>query len=43
LDADPELTDDKIRDGLSGNLCRCTGYNKMVDAVHLYLQGGVND
>ena len=29
--ADPEP--DRIRAGLSGNLCRCTGYRKIVDAV----------
>lgn len=28
-----ELTDDEIRDALSGNLCRCTGYQHIVDAV----------
>lgn len=26
-------TRDRIREGLSGNLCRCTGYVKIVDAV----------
>jgi carbon-monoxide dehydrogenase small subunit len=30
--ADP--TDDEIREALSGNLCRCTGYQKILDAVH---------
>ena len=29
----PEPTDDEIRDGLSGNLCRCTGYQGIVNAV----------
>lgn len=43
LDQDPAPTDDEIREGLSGNLCRCTGYNKMIDAIHLYQGGGVND
>jgi carbon-monoxide dehydrogenase small subunit len=27
-------TDDEIREALSGNLCRCTGYQKILDAVH---------
>jgi aerobic-type carbon monoxide dehydrogenase small subunit (CoxS/CutS family) len=26
-------TDEEIRDGLSGNICRCTGYQHIVDAV----------
>ncbi|MGE5454855.1 MAG: (2Fe-2S)-binding protein [Methylocystaceae bacterium] len=33
LDANPKPTRAEIREGLSGNLCRCTGYSKMVDAV----------
>jgi aerobic carbon-monoxide dehydrogenase small subunit len=28
-------TDDEIREALSGNLCRCTGYAKILDAVRL--------
>jgi carbon-monoxide dehydrogenase small subunit len=31
----PAPTDDEIREALSGNLCRCTGYQKILDAVHL--------
>jgi carbon-monoxide dehydrogenase small subunit len=31
----PRPTDDEIREALSGNLCRCTGYAKIFDAVHL--------
>lgn len=33
LDRNPDPTEDEIRRGLSGNLCRCTGYNKIVEAV----------
>jgi len=33
LDHNPEPTREEIREGISGNLCRCTGYNKIVDAV----------
>lgn len=33
LDENPDPTRDDIRDALSGNLCRCTGYTKLVDAV----------
>jgi carbon-monoxide dehydrogenase small subunit len=29
----PDPTDDEIREALSGNLCRCTGYQKIFDAV----------
>ena len=35
LDANPEPSDDEIREALSGNLCRCTGYAKIFDAVRL--------
>jgi carbon-monoxide dehydrogenase small subunit len=31
----PRPSDDEIREALSGNLCRCTGYAKIFDAVHL--------
>lgn len=31
----PELTEEEIRHGLSGNLCRCTGYQNIVEAVKL--------
>ncbi len=34
LDRDPTPTDEAIREALSGNLCRCTGYTKLIDAVH---------
>lgn len=35
LQHDPEPTEATIREALSGNLCRCTGYQKILDAVHL--------
>ena len=31
----PQPSDDEIREALSGNLCRCTGYAKIFDAVRL--------
>jgi aerobic carbon-monoxide dehydrogenase small subunit len=33
LDREPEPSDDDIREALVGNLCRCTGYLRIVDAV----------
>ncbi len=33
LDATPEPTEEEIRLALSGNICRCTGYAKIVEAV----------
>ena len=35
LDRTPSPSDDEIREALSGNLCRCTGYAKIFDAVRL--------
>jgi aerobic carbon-monoxide dehydrogenase small subunit len=37
----PEPTDDEVRDGLSGNLCRCTGYQGIINAVRLAASAGV--
>ena len=34
LDGNPAPTTQQIREALAGNLCRCTGYSKMIDAVH---------
>jgi carbon-monoxide dehydrogenase small subunit len=31
----PRPSDDEIREALSGNLCRCTGYQKILEAVQL--------
>jgi carbon-monoxide dehydrogenase small subunit len=33
LDSNPDPTDDEIRDALLGNLCRCTGYVQIVEAI----------
>lgn len=35
LETQPSPTDQDIREALSGNLCRCTGYEKILDAVRL--------
>ena len=34
LSKNPHPSEDEIREGLSGNLCRCTGYNAIVNAVN---------
>jgi aerobic carbon-monoxide dehydrogenase small subunit len=33
LDENPNPTDAEIRQGISGNLCRCTGYTKIVESI----------
>ena len=33
LQRNPKPSEDEIRHGISGNLCRCTGYNKIVEAI----------
>jgi aerobic-type carbon monoxide dehydrogenase small subunit (CoxS/CutS family) len=33
LDRNPNPTKDEIREATAGNLCRCTGYNQIVEAV----------
>ncbi|MCP4330337.1 MAG: (2Fe-2S)-binding protein [Alphaproteobacteria bacterium] len=34
LDEDPSPTTEDIKRGLSGNLCRCTGYTRIFSAIH---------
>ena len=33
MEENPEPTDEQVRAALSGNLCRCTGYNQMYEAI----------
>ncbi|MBO6129953.1 MAG: (2Fe-2S)-binding protein [Pseudobutyrivibrio sp.] len=40
LSHNPHPSDAEIREGLSGNLCRCTGYNMIVDAVKMASEKG---
>jgi carbon-monoxide dehydrogenase small subunit len=35
LESNPNPTDEEIREGLSGNLCRCTGYYGIIEAVRI--------
>jgi carbon-monoxide dehydrogenase small subunit len=38
LDENPVPTEDEIREAIAGNLCRCTGYNKIVEAIKAVTQ-----
>ena len=40
LERDPDPEDADIREALAGNLCRCTGYEKIIAAVHLAASRG---
>lgn len=40
LSKNPHPDEDAIREGLSGNLCRCTGYNAIVHAVEIAVKEG---
>jgi aerobic carbon-monoxide dehydrogenase small subunit len=40
LDRNPDPSDDEIREGLSGNLCRCTGYQGILRAVRAAAEAG---
>jgi len=39
LDRDPHPSEDAIKDALRGNLCRCTGYTRIVEAVKVSSDG----
>jgi carbon-monoxide dehydrogenase small subunit len=41
LEHNPNPSEQEIRDGLEGNLCRCTGYHNIVKAVQAAASGGV--
>ena len=40
LDKNPNPSTEEIRQGMRGNLCRCTGYVKIVDAIEAVRDGG---
>jgi carbon-monoxide dehydrogenase small subunit len=41
LDENPAPTVDEIRFAIAGNICRCTGYTKIIDAISLAARGEV--
>jgi carbon-monoxide dehydrogenase small subunit len=41
LDHNPSPSVDEIRDALSGNLCRCTGYLQIIEAVQAAVKKSV--
>jgi len=41
LDENPSPNEEEIKRGISGNLCRCTGYNMIVEAIRGVLEGRV--
>ncbi|MBW1658868.1 MAG: (2Fe-2S)-binding protein [Deltaproteobacteria bacterium] len=43
LDEKPHPTRLEIREGISGNLCRCTGYQQIVDAIESVAEGGMEE
>ncbi len=43
LAENPDPTEQEIREGLEGNLCRCTGYHNIVRAVRLAAEGIARD
>lgn len=43
LDHNPQPTEEEIKLAVSGNLCRCTGYQKIVEAVQAATKGGSDE
>jgi len=39
LDEHPDPTEDEIKKAIAGNLCRCTGYTKIIEAIQAVAQG----
>jgi carbon-monoxide dehydrogenase small subunit len=39
LDENPQPTEQQIREGIDGNICRCTGYNSIVRAISAVARG----
>ncbi len=43
LDTVPHPNEEEVKEALAGNLCRCTGYRKIIEAVQLAASGGDSD
>ena len=43
LDENPNATEEEIREGLHGNICRCTGYESIVRAIEAVRDGEYKD
>lgn len=43
LDENPNATEDDLREGLHGNICRCTGYKKIIEAIEAVRDGEYKD
>ena len=41
LEENPEPSEDEIRTAIAGNICRCTGYSQIVEAVRSVVETGV--
>ena len=41
LQRNPNPDEEEIRNALTGNLCRCSGYQQIIDAVHAAVQNSV--
>ena len=41
LDRNPDPTEAEVREAIAGNLCRCTGYVKIVDAIRAMARAGI--
>lgn len=39
----PNADEEEIKEGIAGNLCRCTGYTPIIDAIKELIEEGLND